>query len=289
MSDSIGARLRSARERSRLTILQAAERLHVDPYILEALEADDFEALGAPVYVKGHLRHYAELVGEPVEALFERYAQSARMAPPDLTRIAKAAPNDPGRLVVPAVAVVILFAVAGTVWWGLTLWDRQWGPRPVVVAVAPVPGTGFVQQRQPGPRPVSLTTASPTRLSGPVAPAAASTAAVPRHPGAVPAAKASASAQGEIDATFKYSADSWTEVYDATGRRLLYGMSTGPASRQLEGVPPLSVMLGDADAVTIEVGGHEAAISRFVRSDHTARFLIAADGRVLPAPPKKGG
>ena len=77
MSEGIGARLRGARERSRLTILQAAERLHVDPDILEALEADDFAALGAPVYVKGHLRHYAELVGESPEALFELYSQGA--------------------------------------------------------------------------------------------------------------------------------------------------------------------------------------------------------------------
>lgn len=286
MSDSIGARLRSARERSRLTILQAAEKLHVDPYILEALEAEDFEALGAPVYVKGHLRHYAELVGEPAEALFERYSQSPRIAPPDLTRIARAIPNDAGRLVVPAATVVILFVVAGTVWWGLTLWDRQWGPHPVAIAA---PRATVVQQRQLRSRPVSLATAAPTRVSGPVPSAAASTAAVPRHPAAAPSAKAAASAQGEIDATLKYSADSWTEVYDATGRRLLYGMSTGPATRQLEGVPPLSVMLGDANGVTIEVGGHQASISRFVRSDHTARFLIAADGRVLPAPPKKGG
>jgi hypothetical protein len=66
-------------------------------------------------------------------------------------------------------------------------------------------------------------------------------------------------------------------------------MSTGPATRKLEGVPPLSVMLGDASGVSIEVGGRIAAISRFVRPDHTARFLIAADGRVLAAPRKNGG
>ena len=269
MSESIGARLRSARERSRLTILQAAEKLHVDPEILEALEADDFEALGAPVYVKGHLRHYAELVGEPAAALFEIYSQSTRIAPPDLTRIAKAPPDDAGRLIVPAAAVVILFAVAGTVWWGLTLWNRQWGPHPVAI---PTRGATAARQLPPALLPVTRYGASPAPGSGPV-----------------PAAAAGASARAEIEATFKYSADSWTEVYDATGRRLLYGMSTGPATRQRSGVPPLSVMLGDAADVTIVVDGHEASIARFVRSDHTARFLIAADGRVLPAPPKKGG
>ena len=269
MAEGIGARLRSARERSRLTILQAAEKLHLDPDILEALEADDFAALGAPVYVKGHLRHYAELVSEPVEPLFELYSQSTRVPPPDLTRIPKPLPDDAGRLVAPAVIVVVVFAVAGTAWWGISLSHRHWittPARPVPVSVeAAMPA----QQAQP--LAVAATEVSPPRVLGPeMAPAGAVTHA-------------------QIDAIFTYSADSWTEVYDATGRRLLYGLSTGPATHKLEGVPPLSVMLGDADDVTIEIAGRPASISRFVRSDHTARFLIAADGRALAAPRKNGG
>ena len=280
MAESIGARLRGARERSRLTILQAAEKLHVDPDILEALEAEDFAALGAPVFVKGHLRHYAELVGESPEALFELYAGEARIPPPDLTRVPKPVMDDAGRLVAPAVLVVIGFAVAGTVWWGLSLSHRQWATpasRPVPVTVsAAVP----VRQEQPArlTQPVGLTTVAGAAEPG--ARAAAVSAATP---------DAAASTAGEIDAVFTFSADSWTEVYDATGRRLLYGLSSGPATRKLEGVPPLSVMLGNASSVSIEVAGRAASISRFVRSDHTARFLIAADGHVLPEPRKKGG
>ena len=277
MAEGIGARLRGARERSRLTILQAAEKLHLDPDILEALEAENFAALGAPVYVKGHLRHYAELVGEPVEALFELYSQDTRVAPPDLTRVPKPLPDDTGKLVVPAVIVVVVFAAAGTVWWGLSLSHRQWvtaAARPVPVTVAAATPMG---QAQPVP------STEPVRL------ALAAGAAQPEGRVAASAVPSSVAARGQINAVFTYSADSWTEVYDSTGRRLLYGMSTGPATRRLEGVPPLSVMLGDASGVTIEVAGRPASISRFVRSDHTARFLIAADGHVLAAPRKNGG
>ena len=267
MAEGIGARLRSARERSRLTILQAAERLHVDPDILEALEAEDFAKLGAPVYVKGHLRHYAELVGEPADALFELYSQGTRVPPPDLTRVPKPIPDDVGRLVAPAVIVVIGFAVAGTVWWGLSLSHRQWG------------------MAASGPAPVMVPAATPPQQAQPVR-VAVVTAALPAAHAASPAPAARLS---EIDAVFTYSASSWKEVYDATGRRLLYGLPTAPATRKIQGVPPLSVMLGGASDVTIEVGGRAALISRFVRSDHTARFLIAADGSLLAAPRKKGG
>ncbi|MGN6451899.1 MAG: helix-turn-helix domain-containing protein, partial [Steroidobacteraceae bacterium] len=70
----IGARLRGAREQRGLTLLQAAERLHVDARVLQALEAEDFGALGADVYVRGHLRRYAEAVGESGLELQELYA-----------------------------------------------------------------------------------------------------------------------------------------------------------------------------------------------------------------------
>jgi cytoskeleton protein RodZ len=270
MSEGIGARLRSARERRRLTILQAAERLHVDPDILEALEADDFAALGAPVYVKGHLRHYAELVGESPEALFGIYSQGARIPPPDLTRVPKPVAEDNGRLVAPAVIVVIGFAVAGTVWWGLSLSHRHW----LIAATRPVP--------------ITVPAATP-ESDQPVRLALAGAAAPPEARPTGGATAALAPAHGDIEAIFVYSNDSWTEVYDATGRRLLYGLSLGHATRRLEGVAPLSVLLGDASGVTIKVGGHPESFAPFVRADHTAWFLIAADGHLLAAPRKNGG
>ena len=49
------------------------------------------------------------------------------------------------------------------------------------------------------------------------------------------------------------------------GGALLYGLSLGHATRRLEGVPPLSVLLGDASGVTIEVGGRRSHSRRFVR------------------------
>ena len=290
MAEGIGARLRSARERRRLTILQAAERLHVDPDLLEALEADNFAALGAPVYVKGHLRHYAELVGESAEALFELYSQGTRIPPPDLTRVPKPVPDEAGKLVAPAVIVVIVFVVAGTGWWALSLSHHQWlttASRPVPLTVSAVTP---VSPEQPAPlaQPAPLT--QPVRLAQAGGrPRAQTRAAVASIVASPPTINALAATGEQIDAVFTYSADSWTEVYDATGRRLLYGLSTGHATRKLAGVPPLNVTLGDASDVTIEVSGRSASISRFVRSDHSARFLIAAGGRLLAAPRKNGG
>ena len=76
---SIGERLRAGRERSGLSIAAAAEKLHLDAKVIEALEADRFAELGASVYVRGHLRRYGDFVGEPGAELVSSYtAQGGR-------------------------------------------------------------------------------------------------------------------------------------------------------------------------------------------------------------------
>src|SRR5262249_3263516 len=114
----IGGRLRAGREKMSLTVLQVAERIHTDPKIVEAIEVDNFEALGAPVYARGHIRHYRELVGESAQELTVLYADLSKVAQPDLTQIVKApSADETNRLVAPTLAVIAVFAVAGAIWW----------------------------------------------------------------------------------------------------------------------------------------------------------------------------
>ncbi|PFG73981.1 helix-turn-helix domain-containing protein [Tepidiforma thermophila] len=59
---NIGHTLREARERRGLTIEQVAQETRISPRFLEALEAEEFDALPAPVYVRGFLRSYANFL-----------------------------------------------------------------------------------------------------------------------------------------------------------------------------------------------------------------------------------
>lgn len=116
-NSSIGSQLRAARERMGLDPSQAAEQLRVDEKVIDALETGRFSALGAPVYVRGHLRHYAELVGEPSAS--GRY-ESLNQAPPDLTAVPllpkqRAVPRRRWPLVVLAVLLMLVVAV----WWAM--------------------------------------------------------------------------------------------------------------------------------------------------------------------------
>ena len=119
---AIGEILRAARERTGLEVRQAAERLHVDAAVIESLESGRFAALGAPVFVRGHLRRYAELLGEPDAPLQARYAalQEASIAP-DLTQvptsIVPVLPSSTRRW--PLVLLASLLVLAIAIWWAL--------------------------------------------------------------------------------------------------------------------------------------------------------------------------
>src|SRR3954465_4763529 len=104
---SIGERLRAGRERAGLSVAAAAEKLHLDIKVIEALEADRFAELGASVYVRGHLRRYADFVGEPGAELVAAYtAREAKPPPPDLTQVPHPERrSDPRRLVTPLAAL----------------------------------------------------------------------------------------------------------------------------------------------------------------------------------------
>jgi cytoskeleton protein RodZ len=101
-----------------LTQLQAAEKLHVDAKVVDSLEAERYEVLGAPVFVRGHLKRYAELIGEQPFQLLDLYTASTQPAAPDLTRLPKVTRSSkPSRLAVPALLVLIAFVMIGVIWW----------------------------------------------------------------------------------------------------------------------------------------------------------------------------
>jgi len=415
----IGARLRAGREKLGLTVLQVAERIHTDPKIVEALEAENYEALGAPVYARGHIRHYAELVGVSATELIGLYSDLSKVAQPDLTRIVKApAGSDSSKLVAPALLVIAVFAVAGAVWWvsalskkkpqlaqthvvgeevpgaassesppdatgvqaqsglagtqgaagapgaagnagtpagtgtgsgvaggtaspgrtggsggtgapgGATAMQGHAGAAVPQGAAGSAPGRGTPGSTAPQTRGGTVsgapgTAAAPARGgAGSGAPAAAaapvrgSATAAPTRSGAgagtastatrtasVAAASTPASSTpagtasttppprsgNQSQVTLRYSADSWTEVYDASGARLFYDVGAANSVQTVVGTPPLRVVLGNAAGVAVEFNGHNRPVAKLAQPDGSVQFSINRSGRVVRAKPVADG
>jgi cytoskeleton protein RodZ len=102
-------------------VIQISERLHLDPVIIDALEAEDFVKLGAPVYVRGHMRRYAQFLNEDADLLQQRYIEKTNGGLDEPVRTAPhiPAPRDPRKFLWPAVALAGLLVLALIVWFAM--------------------------------------------------------------------------------------------------------------------------------------------------------------------------
>ncbi|NLG76814.1 MAG: helix-turn-helix domain-containing protein [Xanthomonadaceae bacterium] len=285
-----GALLKRERERAALTVQQAAEDLHLDPWIIEAIEDNRFLALGAPVYARGHLRKYATRLGVPVSDILERYeALQDRPHEPEPIPAAVAAPIRPPRrsLKGPAWTAVSIAALGLAGYFAFELFYPRLEPTPQVAAVPSTSPSTPRESRTPPPVEQPSFDAESVPEDTPSAPSVpeATTASVAAPPEETStgsesnAAGESLTAAAPIRVRLEYSGESWTEVYDATGARLLYGMGTPQRARTLVGVPPIQVSLGAVSAVSLHVNGEPVPIPRREGREFT-RFTIDSDGNL---------
>lgn len=87
---TVPEQLRQAREAQNLTVHQVADTTKIRTDHLEALEAGDYDAFSAPVYIRGFVRTYARLlklnVPEILRALDEELNATPKFAePPSLS------------------------------------------------------------------------------------------------------------------------------------------------------------------------------------------------------------
>src|SRR3990172_4307434 len=71
MIDTIGQRLKKARERRGLTLEKAAEATRIRQAYLRALETDDISALPSPVHGRGFLRNYAQYLNLDLDQMVD--------------------------------------------------------------------------------------------------------------------------------------------------------------------------------------------------------------------------
>ena len=69
----IGATLREARVRRRLTLQQVEEDTKIRVKYVQAMENEDFEVMPGPTYVKGFLRSYAAYLGLDARIILDEY------------------------------------------------------------------------------------------------------------------------------------------------------------------------------------------------------------------------
>lgn len=277
-----GERLRQAREAMKLSRQEVAERIRIDETRVAALEDDDLARVGAPVFAAGYIRAYARIVGLSADELIPQFAGleqiettppapledvngrnlSARRKGARATRRATAGNRGAGRLVA---GLLLLVIAAGTAW---LLRDRLL-PAPEAPLDAAHRDAGASALTIPGqaeyqPAESDLSDLDEATIAE-EPPAAAVTS-----DDVMPEAEAPA-VQSELSLSF--TDDSWVEVYDARGERLLHRLGRAGSSHTIQGVAPFSLVLGYVPGVTILLDGEMVDLSRY-QGRRLARFSV---------------
>jgi cytoskeleton protein RodZ len=287
LTASAGQLLKAERERRGLSAQKAADELLLDEWVIAALEADDYQRVGAPVFAKGHLKRYAAFLGLPAEAMLAAYESSGTRVPRPSAdtvsvRTLSEAPTVPNlsqsQMIGIAAALLLLAAV---LWW--KPWQR--GARAALRSPAPASVPAPTGSAEPALPPA---VSQPQPKGTPAPPAVSATAAAPapaagRARGAPVARAAAESADaaagsGRARLRLSFSADSWVDIHDASGRRAFAGNGRANSVKTVAGDGPMRVYLGFASGVQLEINNRAVAIGpQFVAGDE-ARFEAGADG-----------
>jgi cytoskeleton protein RodZ len=307
-----GSRLKAERERRGMSSQKAADELHLDGWIIDALEAEDYPRIGPSVYVKGHLKRYAALLGLPAAEIMEGYESRARTQVPTtqpsnvrLSTGAQTAGIFPWPLI--ASAAVLGLLVIGVFWW--KPWHQRESGRPAAEILTANPGATSADgaapssaAASPGAEPPAAAPRMPAEVPSSGAPSAALSSAPAKAPssgapsGVSPALFTSAAASppaartaspeqpdaaagaGRARLRLSFSADSWVDVRDAEGRRVFAGQGRANSVKTVAGAAPMRVYLGFASGVQLEINNRAVAIGPQFLAGDVARFEAGADG-----------
>ncbi|MBV6845879.1 DUF4115 domain-containing protein [Xanthomonas campestris pv. paulliniae] len=268
-----GQHLREAREAAGLSVDEVAGKLRMPAHVVHALEQEDWQRLGAPVFVRGQLRSYARLLQVDLEPLL----QQATIAPIEPVKLVSHTHTPRARRILESTArkamyVVITGVFAVPVWYATR--SHLDGKAPSTVSLDSMPEAA--KSAAPG-TPVTQPAAAPREQP---APYIASMTPVPRATADAKAPAAAAAPGGSLSLSF--SGDSWVQILAPDGSALEKALIRAGEQRTYSPGQVGRIVLGNASAVQVQQGGSIVDVKPFQRAN-VARFAVSSDGSVVPA------
>ena len=298
---TLGEQLRAARLRQDFTVEQLSTELRIEAKQLHALEENRFEQIGVPVFVKGYLKQYGARLGLNVADLLALYTKQTTLADVQIQPNRTITLRDERQITSWVLAAIVLLTVIvglAAWWWNggsfegvLPTGGTAAAPEPAPTSAPPVQQTRAQPvQTNPPPEPERIAPApqeQPVSLEGaaPAAEPAALGAPDARPPEVATVTQAPDETDDEaagpavgpavtVPLEVTFDGESWAEITDARGERLLFGLNVAGRNVTVQGEPPFSIVLGNADAVRLTVDGAPYTIPRTGRQGNLARFSV---------------
>ncbi|MEK6243082.1 MAG: helix-turn-helix domain-containing protein [Pseudomonadota bacterium] len=255
----VGEELARARAALGLSIADIAQQLKFAARQIEAMEQGRFEALPTGTFARGMVRSYARLLKLDAEQLVGRMA--ARVAAPDnaeaVASTRRPIPitdnNRRTNLIYAALSVTILGVIAAVVF----EWQRE-RSNAARLSFVPAARVPLVPQRQAAALPIAMKPQN-------VAPLPSVEAAAPSAP--TPAA------EGNRRIVLKFERASWVEVRGRDGKTLLSQLNPAGSEQTVEGKPPFSLIIGNAQHVRLSYEDRQIDLAPHVKVE-VARLTL---------------
>ncbi len=265
----IGRILRDAREAQGMTLEDAAARLRLMHRQVEAMETDDFESLGQPVFARGFVRNYARLLGLAPESLLERMVG----APAEVTTINPAEPPLPRSWLTSPWLILLLLGllvvVAAPV--ALYVWLNSEGENEPGIRSAPTAQVQPAPVAAPSPVAVPVEAPLPATQTAPVTPPAPEAVSDEPAEAGAPAAPQTPDVSGVLH--LEFGDESWVEIKDASGRMLFRQLNPPGSSVDVNGQPPFDLVIGNAAQTRMTYNGRPIDLKPFTAVT-VARFTL---------------
>ena len=263
----VGAELASARAALGLSIADVAQQLKFAARQIEAMEQERFEALPSGTFARGMVRSYARLLKLDAEKLVGRMA--ARVAVPDNAK-AVASTRRPipitnshrsGNLVYAMLSVALLGVIVVVAF----EWQRE---RSSEARLSFVPAAK--QAEEPQRLAAVSASLSPVEMKpSNISPSLAADEAAPVKPAPAPAAMA----EGNRRILLKFERDSWVQIKARDGKTLLSQLNPAGSEQAVEGRPPFSLIIGNAQHVRLSYEDRQIDLAPHVKVE-VARFTL---------------
>ena len=256
----VGDELARARAALGLSIADIAQQLKFGARQIEAMEQGRFEDLPSGTFARGMVRSYARLLKLDSERLVGQMA--ARVAVPDnaeaVASIRRPIPiTDNSRrvnLIYAALSVGILGVSAAVA----IEWQRE---RSAAARLSFVPAA---RAPQVPAEPQRLASATPVEVNATVLASQPGAAAGPTPPPA---------AQDKRRIILRFDGTSWVEIRGRDGKALISQLNPAGSEQTVEGRPPFSLVIGNAQFVRLSYEDRQIDLAPHVKVE-VARFTL---------------
>ena len=297
--ESIGQRLRAARDARGWSAADVATRLHLPIQIVQKLEADRFDEIGHRIYLRGYLTSYVRLLDLPtvlVESVLQQHQE--QLEPPPLTTSGTISHS---RYLFQRYSVSALYLIlTGVIIVPAVLLAMRAGLEPKITDLTSLDAPNAVAIAESGKPNAQQATSAPPADSAPemAAPAAAAPAgAASDSPLVASMAPFQALAHKESEATqpppptmatgsgahtlrLSLKEASWVEVTSASGEKLEYGLLPAGTVRTISSDSVLDVRVGNSAGAEVSLDGQVQDLAPY-RHSNVAHFKAFAAGQPI--------